>query len=327
MFRLFAPHVFQGPRTLHHNKGYFEGWYYKFVSKGNRAFAVIPGVSLKKDKSFAFIQTISGDDGKTSFTKFPLSEFRTTDNPFSISIGNNFFSTERIELGDRLPVSGIVKFTNIREYKTTVTRPGIMGWYRYIPRMECSHAVISTGHGLEGILKIGSGMVDFANGSGYIEKDWGTSFPSAYIWMQSNSFREKDHSLMLSVARIPWFGSHFRGFLGFLDLGTEILTFSTYTGAKLKIENIDDKSVTIIIEGRRSGWNHSLKKGSHIRLKASRTAVGLLLAPEIGLMERRIGESIDGKIYIEYFREGKIRYRGSTSNSGLEVVGDLSELM
>jgi len=327
MFRLFTPPVFQGPRSLHHRKGYFEGWYYKFVSKGNRAFAVIPGVSLKEDKSFAFIQTIDGDNGKTSFTEFPISDFKTTDNPFSVSIGDNTFSADFIKLGDRIPVSGKVKLINTREYKTTLSRPGIMGWYRYVPGMECYHGVVSTGHKLEGTLNTGSEILNFSDGSGYIEKDWGTSFPSSYIWMQSNSFREKNHSFMLSVARIPWFGSWFRGFLGFLDLGTKVITFSTYTGAKLHIESIDDKSVIMKITGRGFGWNHSLKNGSYILLTASRNAAGQLLAPQVGSMERRIGESIDAQIHIEYYKEGKICYKGSTGNSGLEIVGDLSELM
>ncbi|MCK7537696.1 MAG: tocopherol cyclase family protein [Marinilabiliales bacterium] len=32
-------------------------------------------------------------------------------------------------------------------------------------------------------------MADFSGGRGYIEKDWGHSFPSAYVWMQSNHFQ------------------------------------------------------------------------------------------------------------------------------------------
>ncbi len=327
MNRLFAPHVYQGPRSLHHKKGYFEGWYYKFVSEANRAYAIIPGVSLKKDRSFAFIQTINGETGKTTYTEFPIEEFNTTEQPFSVSIGKNLFSYSFVELGDRLPVKGTLDLINPRKYKIALSRPGIMGWYRYVPVMECYHGVVSTGHQLSGSLEFGSERVDFQNGSGYIEKDWGTSFPSSYIWMQSNNFEDKHHSFMLSVARIPWFGSHFRGFLGFLDLGSHILTFSTYTGAKLIIESIDEKSVYITVEGHGPGWNNSLKKGELLRIKASRESVGQLLAPATGSMDRRIGESIDAEISVEYLRAGEVLYEGKTRNSGLEIVGDSGELV
>ena len=225
-----------------------------------------------------------------------------------------------------MPVSGNVQIISPRKYKTTLLRPGIMGWYRYVPAMECYHGVISSGHMLDGSLEYENEVIDFQEGSGYIEKDWGTSFPSSYIWMQSNSFKEKDHSFMLSVARIPWFGSYFRGFLGFLDLGTKIITFSTYTKAKLIIESQDEKSVSILIEGNGSGWNNSLKKGEFIKVSASREAVGLLMAPETGSMDRRIGESIDAKLTVEYFRNKELLYDGTTLNSGLEIVGDPEEL-
>lgn len=312
---------------MHHGKGYFEGWYYKFVSEANRAYAIIPGISLKKEKSFAFIQTINGENGKTTYTEFPIEEFHTTENPFSVSIGKNYFSFDRVELGDRLPVEGQVGIINPRKYRAVLSRPGIMGWFRYVPFWECYHGVVSTGHKLSGSLNFGSERINFQNGNGYIEKDWGTSFPSSYIWMQSNNFEDEHHSFMLSLARIPWFGSHFRGFLGFLDLESRIITFSTYTGARIKINSIDEKSVFITVEGRGPGWNNSLKKGELLRIEASRESVGHLLAPDIGAMDRRISESIDAEIHVEYLRFGEVLYRGKTHNSGLEIVGDSQELM
>ncbi len=59
------------------------------------------------------------------------------------------------------------------------------------------------------MLTINGEPMDLTGGRGYIEKDWGTSFPSAWIWMQCNTFDTPDTSFMLSYARIPWMGSHF----------------------------------------------------------------------------------------------------------------------
>jgi hypothetical protein len=47
------------------------------------------------------------------------------------------------------------------------------------------------------------------NGRGYTEKDHGSSFPSLWIWLQTNSFPQNPGtSVFASVARIstPFFG-------------------------------------------------------------------------------------------------------------------------
>ena len=54
--------------TLYHGsaskKGFFEGWYFKFVDRrGYKSFAVIPGVSMSSGgtESHCFIQFLSGN--------------------------------------------------------------------------------------------------------------------------------------------------------------------------------------------------------------------------------------------------------------------------
>jgi len=79
-----------------------------------------------------------------------------------------------------------------------------MGIFAYIPKMECSHGVVSMNHGLEGILKINGEEIDFTGGKGYIEKDWGTSFPKQYIWIQCNNFKNQTTRVFSSVADIPF---------------------------------------------------------------------------------------------------------------------------
>lgn len=59
----------------------------------------------------------------------------------------------------------------------TVRSPGIMGWYAWVPTMECYHGVVSLDHAISGKLMIEDQAHDFNGGRGYIEKDWGKSFP------------------------------------------------------------------------------------------------------------------------------------------------------
>ncbi len=53
--------------------------------------------------------------------------------------------------------------------------------------------------------------MELAGGRGYLEKDWGTAFPQAYVWMQSNHFEVPGVSLVASTALIPWRRAAFRG--------------------------------------------------------------------------------------------------------------------
>ena len=64
-----------------------------------------------------------------------------------------------------------------------------MGWYSFVPFMECNHGIVSVNHDLYGEISVNGNVIDFNNGKGYIEKDWGVSFPEAWIWIQSNNFR------------------------------------------------------------------------------------------------------------------------------------------
>jgi succinate dehydrogenase/fumarate reductase flavoprotein subunit len=48
---------------------------------------------------------------------------------------------------------------------------GTMGWYAFVPAMECYHGVLSFDHLLEGGLELNGQYIDYTGGRGYIEKD------------------------------------------------------------------------------------------------------------------------------------------------------------
>lgn len=94
--------------------------------------------------------------------------------------------------------------------------------------METNHGVLSLDHKVNGSITINGEAREFMDGRGYIEKDWGESFPSSWIWMQSNGFSEVGASFMLSIAVIPWLGSCFIGHLAIVHTGRETINLSTY---------------------------------------------------------------------------------------------------
>jgi hypothetical protein len=94
--------------------------------------------------------------------------------------------------------------------------------------------VVSLDHVIEGALDIDGRTIDFTGGRGYTEKDWGRSFPSSWIWLQSNHFSTPGSSFTASVAIIPWIGRSFPGFIIGLWHQNKLYRFATYTGAKIR---------------------------------------------------------------------------------------------
>lgn len=319
------PEIFQGNRK---KKNYFEGWYFKMVSADESSIiSVIPGISLSEngDRQHAFIQIIDGKTANTSYYDFPIEDFAFSKKNFAIRIGNNYFSSDSIVLNiqnDTSSIEGKIYMTDqvkLTKNNAKKKRLAIMGWYRFVPFMQCYHGVVSIDHNLHGTLKINDKSHHFNNGLGYIEKDWGESMPSSWIWIQSNNFSTEKTSFMLSVATIPWLGSSFTGFLGFYLKDSTIQRFGTYSRAQLQIETFDPDSDTLKIKIYDKKYSY--------RIEAYRSNSGILKAPIKGSMDRRIAESVDATLSLTVVdKNGSVIFQGNTSIAGLEIVGDLNEL-
>ena len=80
---------------LYHGWGkknkFFEGWYYKIVSKDqDYAFAFIPGIAMDENGlKQAFIQILDGKKLKSSYIKFSFDEFKPNPSVHDIIIGKN----------------------------------------------------------------------------------------------------------------------------------------------------------------------------------------------------------------------------------------------
>lgn len=319
--KIYQPPWFQGANRKH---PYFEGWYFKMVSgDGNHIWAVIPGISLTEDgkDNHSFIQIIDGNTAKTWYFRFPAQDFHFSKHHFTVQIQDNYFSADSLSINLKDETDSFKAQLSMRDpirFPATFFRPGVMGWYRYVPGMECYHGLVSANHSVNGFWEKNGANTRWENGKGYIEKDWGTSFPSAYVWMQSNHFENRPASFMLSVANIPWKKKHFRGFLGIFWANGKKYRFATYTGAKLD-------SIAFLPDGVKL----SLHDGPlTLSVLATRQKAGELRAPDAGKMDRRIAESVDATLEIQLSHRKKgILFEGKGIHAGLETVGNLAELL
>ena len=332
--KIYDSALFQGSSF---RKGYFEGWYFKLTTPDSargeaESFAVIPGISVSDaGVRHAFIQSIDGRTGRTRYTEYPIEAFSFSKHDFSIRVGESHFSRNGVALhiheGDH-DLDGEVRFIDITDIPRTIISPTIMGWYRYVPRMECCHGVVSVDHGLSGSLIIDGGKIGFDGGRGYIEKDYGVSFPSSWIWIQTNRFELSGVSFMLSIARIPWFGRSFVGLLGFLKTPDGFYRFATYVGTRIVNLSVDEDSVSIILEGNfgagAKGDPKTTSTPDRLTIRAIKGKPGGLKAPVRGAMQRIITESVTATVEIEM--TGSHAFRGVGTVGGLEIAGNHLEL-
>jgi len=273
----FQPDKFQGARRT---ERYFEGWYYKFVSplNGSNAvsMAVVPGIfygnSSDSNESHAFVfVTINGE--RQHYYRFPTSEFSyaSPKEEHFIQVGSNRFTHLAADLNlyprenddADLTLRGKLTFSNMSPWPVSLAQLGAMGPVGWIPGLECSHAVVSFDHALRGSLTMtttlsrggedgeeseddsgSTATISFDGGRGYTEKDHGRSFPSLWVWIQTNSFRHNPGtSLFVSVARIPMFGKGFPGFTAAVWHGGELIPFATWSGAKIEDLHVSEEEV------------------------------------------------------------------------------------
>ncbi len=343
--RIWNPAEYQGGSV---SRRYFEGWYFKQVDAAERDIvALIPGVSYSADgsKSHSFVQLIS-TVGEAHYFMLPAEEFEALPaaggkDPtsvrgasFGIRVGRCTFSDTGMSLDLADPPSGDapgrtlkgeIGFGRWSPWPVSTFSPGIMGWYRFVPRMETYHGVLSMDHEVTGWLEIDGRRITLDGGRGYVEKDWGHSFPSSWIWAQTNHFGpmgspRPSTSLSVSVAKVPWMTGSFVGHIAGLLLDGELHRFTTYTGAKL----------TSIETGHNEAHLTLADKREEIELHIRGCAAAILKAPVLGEMEGKDAESLGGTIDVELraLRGGRaeIVFADTGRLAAIEVMNDADEL-
>jgi hypothetical protein len=308
-------------------RSFFEGWYVKVVSADRSTrLALIPGVFLSEDGTIAeaFVQVLDGVTGGTAYHRFDLAEFAADAFAFDVRVGANRFAADRVVV-DLPGLAADLRFGPAVPWPVTAREPGAMGWYAWVPTMECYHGVVSLDHAVAGWIETPGGRVDLSGGRGYIEKDWGTAFPQGYVWMQSNHFGVPGVSLVASTALIPWRSAAFRGDLVGLRIpsgpAAGLHRFTSYTRARTVALEVGDEALQWALV---SPGGHRLELAATV---AGRTT-GLLHAPVRTEMHQRVAETLDGSVSVRLLDErGRVAFEGVGECAGLEVHGAIDRLV
>jgi len=302
-------------------KHYFEGWYFKLVDADmENVFAFIPGVfySPNPRHSHAFIQVVDGRNMTYSYEKFPADSFSARKNSFEINIDGNVFSKDGVALNmdhSGAKLEGNLQFTNHQKWPDSFINPGSMGFYNYILKMQCYSQVCSMDFDLQGSLQVNGRQILFDGGRGYIEKNWGSSFPYSWVWVQCNHFDSARASLSCSLAHIPFLFTSFRGFLIGLCANDTFYKFTTMNGSKIQVFQ-SGSDVTV------------LTTNDIARLKivceTERDKFILLNGPRNDQMIPLVQENLQGKVYVELKNKSddKILFQGNGSCAGVEYGGE-----
>jgi len=320
---LFRPEAYHG----HGRKPpFFEGWYFKLVDAHQaRRFAVIPGIYDATDPAerHAFVQLFDGTRGRAWYVRYPYDSFRAHPRDFDVELGPNRFGRTGIvldlELDAGVRCRGTVGFDGVVGWPVTWRSPGVMGWFAYLPIMECYHGVVGLDHGLHGTLQLDGEEISLAGGRGYIEKDWGRSFPRCWVWMQSNHFDEPGVCITASVALIPNLGREFPGFIVGLWRRGRLHRFATYTGARIESLHVDDERVRWVMTDRHQ----------RLELVAHRAETTVLPGPTIEGMKREVHETLQARIDVRLVdcKSGAVSFEGQGRSAGLEVMGEVARLV
>ncbi len=285
-------------------KGYFEGWYFKHQSK-ELSISFIPGININKNgDKYAFIQIIT--ENKSYNINYDYKDFSISKDKLTIKIKDNIFSLNGLIINIKnkdINIKGRLIYKNI----TSIKRD-IMGPFAHLPFMECFHGILSLNHNVEGSLFINYKEFKFNGDKGYIEKDWGRSFPNKYLWVQSNYFKKEDTSIMVSIASIPFLGFEFKGCIAIVYYEGKEYRLATYNGVKILYYN--EKGLII-------------KNGKYrLEVEIEEIHPQELLAPNGGEMIRIITENISCSAKFKFYKGDNLVFNLDSDKTSFEYVSN-----
>lgn len=316
MFRqMLDPDLYHG--RLPWNK--FEGWYFK-VGSDDAAFAFIPGIFHGDSKMgpHAFLQILDGASAAYDYVMLPARSFKAAPDRLELDAGGSSFSFSgvRINAESKLGrLEAVLSFGNTMKWRDSAGSHRSMGFYNFLPFMECYSQVCAMDMDVSGFVSLGGKRREFKNGKGYIEKNWGRQFPLSWLWVQCNCFSRPRASLSASVGHIPFLLGSFKGFLVGLQTGGSFYEFTSMNKSRLAVKDSGrDKEIQI------RNASHRLE----IATFTSEDAFMLCNGPKDGRMAPLVKETLTARVHVRLSdaRTGRVLFEDDGRGAGIEYGGE-----
>jgi hypothetical protein len=161
-------------------------------------------------------------------------------------MGSNVLSTRNIQIQTNdLSIQLDLINNNIDErYKNS------MGYNYFIPNLPCYHSVLNRSHMISGSIRNGSSEFLLNDDIGYMEKNWGTSFPDKYVWMHAIDPHNPSVQILFSQAEIKWMGKTFVKHVGYVHFQERHIDLRTLRNCKIFITHLSAGQQLVQINSR-----------------------------------------------------------------------------
>jgi tocopherol cyclase len=286
-------------------KKYFEGWFHKIYSQEHRAsFVIIYGYTTGDTPAkFGFIQ-VHLPNQEPRILYFDRSEVSCDPNQHRVCMGVNELSLERMKIRTEELIIDLHFGKNdpIRTVKNS------MGYHYFIPNLPCYHAVCNLSHTVSGEIRTTNDQFSFKAETGYLEKNWGTSFPENYQWLHAIAPNDPATSLLFSQAEIGWFGNQFQRHVGYIRIKNEVVDFRRLKDVSIRSEQVESNKQRIHIRSRELDLEITIITDQQV----------FLLGPEDGTLRRNIGHYADAQV--------ELRITRGSETTKLNLVGNFEDM-
>ena len=185
-----------------------------------------------------------------------------------------------------------------------------MGYAYYVPTLPCFHSVMNVSHHVTGEIQTPRQQYLLEHELGYMEKNWGTSFPKRYCWLQAVDPFDSQTSLLFSQAEIDWIGRTFLRHVGHLRFDGKHIDLRELRKCTISNSILDETNHCIQLSG------NNIKLDIHISFQEKVIFKG----PANGNMSRDITHHTDALIHVKLYQHGlrkEFKLIGNYENLGL----------
>jgi len=273
---------------------YFEGWFQKVYSKKHQASCIIIyGYATHNSyDTCGFIQILT-PHSPPDILYFPKHEISFDHDRHIVRMADNMFTTKEIIIS----IQDIDINLNLVNNHPIPTFKNSMGYTYYIPNLPCYHSVMNTAHQVTGNIRNKNAEYSFDQDMGYMEKNWGTSFPESYFWLHAIDPYNADVSILFSIAEIQWLGKSFIKHVGHLRIEGKHIDLRTLKDISISDKIISEKKRCVNFRSKELELDIWITYGKKVTFKA----------PNQGNMSRDISHHTDALIAICIKHNGKTR--------------------